>query len=73
MIYEACCELKLLQVRYPVQPPLSMSISISSRQFSQQDLVGILSGFLIETGVEPRTLILEITESMIMENVEVAV
>ena len=73
ILHEACRELKLLQIRYPAQPPLSMSINISSRQFSQQDLVGILSGFLTETGVDPHTLILEITESMIMENVDAAV
>jgi len=70
---EACRQLKLLQVRYPAQPPLSMSINISSRQFSQQDLVGILSQFLAETSVDPHTLVLEITESMIMENVDAAV
>jgi len=73
ILHEACRELKLLQVRYPAQPPLSMSINISSRQFSQQDLAGMLSGFMAETGVDPRTVILEITESMIMENVDVAV
>jgi diguanylate cyclase (GGDEF)-like protein/PAS domain S-box-containing protein len=73
ILHEACRELKLLQVRYPAQPQLSMSINISSRQFSQQDLVGILSGFLAETGVDPHTVILEITESMIMENVDAAV
>ena len=73
ILHEACRELKLLQVRYPAQPPLNMSINISGRQFSQQDLIGILSGFLTETGVDPHTLILEITESMIMENVEAAV
>jgi diguanylate cyclase (GGDEF)-like protein len=70
---EACRELKLLQVRYPAQPQLSMSINISSRQFSQQDLVGILSQFLAETSLDPHTLVLEITESMIMENVDAAV
>jgi diguanylate cyclase (GGDEF)-like protein len=73
ILHEACRELKLLQIRYPAQPPLSMSINISSRQFSQQDLVGILSRSLTETGVDPHTLILEITESMIMENVGAAV
>jgi len=73
ILHEACRELKLLQERYPAQPPLSMSINISSRQFSQQDLVGVLSQFLTETGVDPHTLILEITESMIMENVDAAV
>ena len=73
ILHEACRELKLLQIQYPAQPPLSMSINISSRQFSQQDLVDILSRFLTETGVDPHTLILEITESMIMENVAAAV
>ncbi len=73
ILHEACRELKLLQVRYPVQPPINMSINISSRQFSQHDLVATLSGFIAETGVDPRTLILEITESMIMENVSAAV
>jgi diguanylate cyclase (GGDEF)-like protein/PAS domain S-box-containing protein len=73
ILHEACRELKLLQVRHPAQPPLNMSINISSKQFSQQDLVGILSGFLAETGLDPQTLILEITESMIMENVDAAV
>ena len=73
ILHEACRELKLLQTRYPAQPSLTMSINISSRQFSQQDLIGILSGVLAETGVDPRTLILEITESMLMENVDAAV
>jgi diguanylate cyclase (GGDEF)-like protein len=73
ILHEACRELKLLQKQYPGRPPISMSINISSRQFSQQDLVGMLSGILAETGVDPRTLILEITESMIMENVDAAV
>jgi diguanylate cyclase (GGDEF)-like protein len=73
ILHEACRELKLLQVRYPVQPPLTMSINISSKQFNQQDLVRKLSGFLTGTGVDPHTLALEITESMIMENVDAAI
>ena len=73
ILHEACRELKMIQVRYPSQPPLNMSINISSRQFSQQDLVGMLSGFLTETGVDPHSVILEITESMIMQNVAAAV
>ena len=73
ILREACRELKLLQVRHPSQPPLTMSINISNRQFSQQDIVGILSGLLTEMGVDSHTVILEITESMIMENVDAAV
>ncbi len=73
ILHEACRQLKMLQERYPVQPQLTMSINISSKQFTQPDLVGKLTSFLAETGVEPRTLALEITESMIMEDVEAAV
>jgi diguanylate cyclase (GGDEF)-like protein len=72
ILHEACRELKLLQERHPAHPPLNMSINISGRQFSQQDLVGIISGIVAETGIDPHTLILEITESMIMENVDAA-
>jgi len=73
ILHEACLELKRLQVRYPLQAPLTMSINISSKQFVQRDLVQKLSGFLAEAELDPRCLALEITESMIMENVETAV
>lgn len=73
ILRQACSELKLLQTRFPAQPALSMSINISSRQFSQQDLVGFLAGVVQEMDIDPSSLILEITESMIMENVDAAV
>jgi diguanylate cyclase (GGDEF)-like protein len=73
ILREACSQLKVIQERYPAQPPLSMSINISGKQFSQQDFVGMLSGIIADTGIDPRTMILEITESMIMENVDAAV
>jgi diguanylate cyclase (GGDEF)-like protein/PAS domain S-box-containing protein len=73
ILHEACGGLKTLQERHPARPPLRMSINISGKQFTQYDLVGKLAGFLRETGVDPATLALEITESMIMENVDAAV
>jgi diguanylate cyclase (GGDEF)-like protein len=72
ILHEACRELKRLQIRNPMQPPLTMSINISIKQFAQQDLVSKLSEFLAETEVDPRTLALEITESMIMANIDAA-
>ncbi len=73
ILAEACRGLKQLQEQHPGPQPLSMSINISSKQFSQRDLVEKLAGFLRETGVDPQRLALEITETMIMENVEAAV
>lgn len=73
ILHEACRELKRLQARYPLQRPLTMSINISMKQFVQQNLAGRVSEFLKETGLDPRTLALEITESMIMANLDAAV
>jgi diguanylate cyclase (GGDEF)-like protein len=72
VLNEACRELKRLQTQNPMQPPLTMSVNISIKQFAQKDLVSKLSGFLQETEVDPRTLALEITESMIMANMDAA-
>ncbi len=73
ILREACRELRVLQGRYPSQVPLKMSINISSKQFAQQDIVGRVAGILKDTGVDARSLAFEITESMIMENIDAAV
>ena len=73
ILLEACRDLKQLQRRYPMQPPLTMSINISSKQFAREDLANRLSTLLSEASIDPNTLILEITESMIMKNVDAAV
>ncbi len=54
------------------RPALSMSVNISCRQFLQPDLIYQIKKSLLETGVDPRSLRLEITESAIMEDVESA-
>jgi diguanylate cyclase (GGDEF)-like protein/PAS domain S-box-containing protein len=73
ILREACRELKELQTRIPSQPPLKMSINISGKQFADENLADIVSGILQETGVAPHTLAIEITESMLMEDVDVAI
>jgi len=72
VLHTACGELKRLQTHNPMNPPLTMSVNISIKQFAQPDLVSKLSGFLVEADVDPRTLALEITESMIMANLDAA-
>ena len=73
ILWEACRELVALQKRFPAQPPLKMSINISGKQFSQDNLADLVSGILKETGVAPHSLAIEITESMLMENIDVAI
>jgi len=64
--------LRAWQLEYPQDPPLTMSMNMSGRQFSQPDLISTLTGIAKETGIDAGSLAIEITESMIMENVEAA-
>ena len=50
--------------------PATLSINISPRQFMSRRLVGTLLAIVRETGADPRRLELEITETMIMRNIE---
>src|SRR5262249_23455941 len=47
---------------------LTMSVNISSKQFLQADLVDGIERLLVETGLDPQRLKLELTESTIMTN-----
>jgi diguanylate cyclase (GGDEF)-like protein/PAS domain S-box-containing protein len=69
ILRESCREMRILQDRHQTEPPLKLSVNISGRQFMQYDLADKVTGILKETGLDPRTLVLEITESMLMENV----
>ncbi|MGY9004721.1 MAG: EAL domain-containing protein [Alphaproteobacteria bacterium] len=52
----------------PNAPLLFMSINLSSRQFSDIDLVRNISNIIDDTGVNPEQIKLEITESLLMDN-----
>jgi diguanylate cyclase (GGDEF)-like protein/PAS domain S-box-containing protein len=49
---------------------LGMSVNLSARQFQQPDLVDDVESILAASGVEPRQICLEITETLVMENLE---
>jgi diguanylate cyclase (GGDEF)-like protein/PAS domain S-box-containing protein len=53
-------------------PPVTMAVNISARQFRQKNLIQIVRSALEDTGLEPRWLELEITESMLMTRPEEA-
>ncbi len=53
-------------------PPLKVAVNLSCQQFQQQDLVPMVAQILKETGLKPGFLELEITETTIMENIDLA-
>ncbi len=69
---EACRQMAQWHRTFPSDPPLRMAVNISSKQIAQPDLVALVECVLAETGLAPSGLELEITESSIMENPEIA-
>jgi diguanylate cyclase (GGDEF)-like protein/PAS domain S-box-containing protein len=72
VLREACQQLRVWQTHFPSDPPLSMSVNLSGRQFSQPDLIDQISEILRETGLDASSLKIEITESAIIENIDAA-
>ena len=54
-------------------PPLLVSVNLSPRQFRQKDVVEMVARALRDTGLDPRLLELEITETMIMRHPDKAI
>ncbi|HYO64126.1 MAG TPA: EAL domain-containing protein [Pyrinomonadaceae bacterium] len=69
---EACRQMRRWQKQFPTDLPLSISVNLSSRQFTQPDLLEQIRKVLDETKLPARCLKLEITESVVMENIEKA-
>ena len=52
---------------------MTVSVNISMRQFKQRDFVSTVGRILEETGLEPKYLEVELTESVIMGDAEVTI
>ena len=72
VLEEACRQSVAWQAEGDGDQPLVMSVNVSGRQF-ESDLVGTVARVLATTGMEPSKLCLEVTESMVMKDVDVAV
>ena len=54
----------------PVFQHLLLSVNVSARQFLQPSFVAEVAAVIQETGIAPASLKLELTESLVLENVE---
>ena len=68
VLAEACYQARTWQ--QPGRPPVRVSVNLSSRQFRDEGLVKAVSGALRASGLAPGLLELELTESLLVENVE---
>jgi diguanylate cyclase (GGDEF)-like protein len=73
VIRQACMQVAAWQCRHRSVSPLAVAVNLSVHQLNDPDLVSEVAGVLERSGLEPRSLILEITETMLMEDLERAV
>ncbi|MBI4843748.1 MAG: EAL domain-containing protein [Nitrospirae bacterium] len=69
VLSEACRQAAEWNRKFKMSRPLSVTINISRKQFNT-DLVRDIKSIIITTGINAENVILEITETLLMENTE---
>jgi len=72
VLYEACHQMHRWHQQFPTSPPLTISVNFSGKQITQPDVFKQVKHILQQTGLEPCCLKLEITETLLMDNFELA-
>lgn len=70
LLRESCELLRGWHSRFPLEPPLTMSVNITPKQFAQPELASEIGLVLEQTGLPASSLQLEITETIAMGDPE---
>jgi diguanylate cyclase (GGDEF)-like protein/PAS domain S-box-containing protein len=73
VLREACRQVKAWQERWPAPAPLTIAVNLSTRQLQHPGIVDEVSAALAAAELDPQSLILEITETAIMEQLDAAI
>ena len=64
----ACRQAQEWCTAHPKDPPLTMSVNLSARQLQHESIVKTVERVLASSGLAPESLVLEITESAVMND-----
>jgi diguanylate cyclase (GGDEF)-like protein/PAS domain S-box-containing protein len=73
VLREACRQVKTWQERWPTPAPLTIAVNLSARQLQHPGVVDEVRAALAAAGLDPQSLVLEITETAIMEQMDAAI
>jgi EAL domain-containing protein (putative c-di-GMP-specific phosphodiesterase class I) len=71
VLQETCVQVRRWQDNYPSESPLRACVNLSARQFHTPDLADVIAEVVKETGLDPKSLELEITETVVMKDAQV--
>ncbi len=72
VLREGCRQARVIQDQVQTDPPLSMNVNVSVNQLHHSDLVADVRQALAQSGIAPQSLTLEITETVMMTNADLA-
>ena len=70
LLRDACERVIAWQKEFPANPPLTLSVNVTPKEFSQTDLAGEMGKILGQTGFNPANLQVEIVETIAMGDAE---
>src|SRR5664280_3044606 len=70
---QACKWAAYMQQACPREPPLWVSVNVSAFQLEREEFVDEVRGALEDAAIAPSSLILELTESMMMKDTELTI
>jgi diguanylate cyclase (GGDEF)-like protein len=70
LVLELACAQAALWAGRSSGPPIPIAVNVSARQFRQADFVKHVLSTIDRSGVDPKNVKLEITESMLLDNLE---
>ena len=70
VLREACMQVARWNSRAPDRPPLTVSVNLSAHQLRSRGLREMVAGALDRSGLAPRLLCLEITETALVEDAD---
>jgi EAL domain-containing protein (putative c-di-GMP-specific phosphodiesterase class I) len=73
VLQESCRQMRQWQLEYPNAEQMSVSVNLSGRQFQDPELMEDIEAAVHSSGIDPRLLQLEITESVVMQEPEATV
>ncbi len=68
VLNEACHQIGIWHEQYPTDPPLTINVNVSPRQCAETDFVEKIVEILNKNKLDPGSLKLELSESLIVEN-----
>jgi EAL domain-containing protein (putative c-di-GMP-specific phosphodiesterase class I) len=73
VLQQACAQAVAWRHAMKQGQPFVMEVNVSGRQLNHKSLVADVAHILADSGLEPENLVLEITESVLMDDIDVAV